>query len=299
MSLERFCVNRRVVVLNPDATAYEAARALENNHVGAVLVQEQGRLVGIVTDRDLAIRVAGSGFNPTELDVGDVMTTDVASLPLEATVKDVTECMLQYHVRRVPVVQGDRVIGLVTLDDLMLSGEVELATLARIVSAQLSEPSRSKPANVLHPMRTPAEDRSAEREVRHLSRAGTTLHDFSVHLGEALGLGDPYRALTAFEVVATALVQRLTPEEARDFAAQLPSILRERLMELPPGPDRAVTRESLEADMAMRLDLDPESAAALVRRVAVTMEDFVSEAEVEQVISQLPRDMKAIFVPPP
>jgi uncharacterized protein (DUF2267 family) len=263
------------------------------------LVQERGQLVGIVTDRDLAIRVAGSGFNATELDLGEVMTTNVASLPLEGTLQQAIECMLTYHVRRVPIVQDERVIGLVTLDDLLLSGEVEPQAIARIVREQLSEPSRSKPANALHPMRTPAEDRSDEREARHLSRSGRTLHDFSMHLRDALGIDDPYRALTAFEVVATALVERLTPDEARDFVAQLPSILRDRLMDLPRGPDRAVTRESLETDMAMRLDLDPESAAALVRRVAVTMEDFVSEPEVDQVISQLPRAMKELFVPPP
>jgi uncharacterized protein (DUF2267 family) len=292
-------VNRRVVVLNQNATAYEAARALDNNHVGAVLIQDRGQLLGIVTDRDLAIRVAGSGFNGTELDVGEVMTTNVASLPIEATLQQAIECMLTNQVRRIPIVQDARVIGIVTLDDLMLSGEADPAELARIVRAQLSEPSRSKPANVLHPMRTPAEDRSDEREARHLSRAGRTLHDFSIHLRDALGLEDPYQALTAFEVVATALVERLTPDEARDFVSQLPSILRERLMELPRGPDRAVTRGTLETDMAMRLDLDPESAAALVRRVAVTMEDFVSEAEVEQVIGQLPREMKELFVPPP
>ncbi len=64
------------------------------------------------------------------------------------------------------------------------------------------------------------------------------------------------------------------------------------------GPNVAVTRESLEADMAMRLDLDPERAAALVRRVAVSIGDFVTEAEVEHVIAQLPHEMKEIFAPP-
>jgi uncharacterized protein (DUF2267 family) len=147
-------------------------------------------------------------------------------------------------------------------------------------------------------MRASREASATEREERHQSRAGRALHDFSKQLCDDLGVEDPQRALTAFEVVATALVQRLTSAEAHDFVAQLPSLMRERLAGLPAGPDVSVTRESLEADMAMRLDLDPERAAAIVRRVAVSIGDFVTEAEVEHVIAQLPREMKEIFAPP-
>jgi CBS domain-containing protein/uncharacterized protein (DUF2267 family) len=299
MSLERYSTDRRVVVLSSDATAYEAARAMDDNHVGAVLVQDHGRLVGILTDRDLALRVAGSGFEASELDVGEVMSTNVIALPVEASVDDVVECMLERHVRRVPIVQGGKVVGLVSLDDLILTGDADLETLAEIVKAQLSEPRREKPSDAVHPVRVPPEDRSAERQERHQSRSGRTLSEFSKHLSETLGIEDRGRALTAFEVVATALVERLTPDEARDFLSQLPSLLRERLEGVPKGPDPHVTRESVETDMALRLDLEPEEAAALVRRVAVSMEDFVSEAEVEDIIAQLPRDMKELFVPPP
>jgi len=51
----------RLVVLNTDTTALDAARAIENNSIGSVVVQDEGRVVGIVTDRDIAIRVTGRG----------------------------------------------------------------------------------------------------------------------------------------------------------------------------------------------------------------------------------------------
>jgi uncharacterized protein (DUF2267 family)/predicted transcriptional regulator len=297
MSLESYCRDRRVVVLHPSALAYEAGRALEDNGVGAVLVQERGQLLGVVTDRDLALRVAGPGLDPTEVEIGEVMSVDVAALPVEGTVQEAIELMLRRAIRRVPVTRGEQVVGLVTLDDLILHADADLDTLARIVRAQLSEPSRSKGVNLIHPMRTPREARVKDREERHRSRAESALHEFSKQLRDTLLLEDPQRALTAFEVVAAALVQRLTPAEAHDFVAQLPSLMRERLAGVPAGPDVSVTRESLEADMAVRLDLDPERAAALVRRVAVCVGDFVTEAEVEHVIAQLPRDMKEIFAP--
>jgi len=288
-----------MIVLNPDATAHEAARALENNHVGAVVILDQGRVTGMLTDRDLALRVVGAGLDPTMTEVSEVMSSDVATVASDGTVEQAIEIMRARHVRRVPVVKGEHVVGLVTLDDVMLSGDAEPSTLAEIVRGQLAEPARRKPARVTHPVRTPRAARSVEREERHQSRAGRTLHDFSKLLREELGLDDSERALIAFEVVAAALMQRLTPNEAHDFVSQLPSIMRERLDGLPVGPDPQVTRASLEADMAMRLDLDREAATQLVRRVAVSLSDFVSEPEIEQVIGQLPRDMKQMFAPAP
>jgi hypothetical protein len=60
MGLDQYCFDKRPLTLAADATAYEALCALERNHVGAVMVEEYGRLVGIVTDRDLALRVCGA-----------------------------------------------------------------------------------------------------------------------------------------------------------------------------------------------------------------------------------------------
>ncbi len=297
MSLESYCQERRVIVLHPTALAYEAGRALDHNDVGAVLVQDRGKLLGVLTDRDLAVRVAGPGLDPTEVEIGEVMSTDLATLPVEASVQQAVELMLARRIRRVPVLREGQVVGVVTLDDLILHGDSDLGTLERLVRAQLSDRDRSKEASPDRPMQAPPDAGDEEREDRHQSRAGKALHDFSKQLADSLGLEDPERALTAFEVVAAALVQRLTLAEAHDFVAQLPSRMRARLAGLPAGPDVSVTRESLEADMATRLDLDPERAAALVRRVALCVGDFVTEAEAEHVIAQLPPDMKEIFAP--
>ncbi|MBS3652506.1 CBS domain-containing protein [Pseudaminobacter sp. 19-2017] len=63
MSVERFR-RTRMVVLNPMSTAYQAARAMADNHIGAVLVSGPGGVAGIVTDRDLALAVLGGGLDP-------------------------------------------------------------------------------------------------------------------------------------------------------------------------------------------------------------------------------------------
>lgn len=87
MSLKRF-LWPRLVVLNPDATALEAVRAMENNEIGTVVVQEGGRVVGVVTDRDVAIRVAGHGRNAATTLLSEIMSRDVATLSAEASRMD-------------------------------------------------------------------------------------------------------------------------------------------------------------------------------------------------------------------
>jgi CBS domain-containing protein len=65
----------RLVALKPSTSVLDAARALENNNIGAVVVQDQGSVVGIVTDRDIAVRVVGQGRDPRTTFLSEVMTT--------------------------------------------------------------------------------------------------------------------------------------------------------------------------------------------------------------------------------
>jgi uncharacterized protein (DUF2267 family) len=186
---------------------------------------------------------------------------------------------------------------MVTLDDLLMAGSVDLESAAEIVEVQLNEPAPAKPAGVPHPTRS-SKMRPAdwpESSPRHQAVAKQTLAHFKARLQQDLGLSDPARALLAFEVVASLLVRRITPAEAQDFAAQLPSVLREKLLDLPAGPDTRITLKSIEAELAKRLDLDRRSAATLVRQVAACLSVYVDAHEVRHLVQQLPREMKGIF----
>jgi uncharacterized protein (DUF2267 family) len=297
MSLEQYCSDKRIVVLGPQQTAHDAACALARSHVGAVLIREQGRLVGIVTDRDLAVRVMAAGLEPRKAHLGEIMT----EAPVTVSVDDVEDrainLMRARHVRRVPILDDGRLTGMLTLDDLLMAGAIDLESAGQIVEVQLNEPAPAKPPGVPYPTRA-SKVRSGERPEasgRKQAVAKQTLALFTARLQEDLGLGDPERALLAFEVVASLLVRRVTPGEAKDFAAQLPSVLREKLLDLPAGPDVHITLESIETEMAKRLDLDRASAAALVRQVADCLSDVVDIHEVRHLVQQLPREMKRLF----
>jgi uncharacterized protein (DUF2267 family) len=288
-----------MVVQSPQHTAYDAARALAEAHVGTVLVHDDGRLVGIVTDRDLAVRVVAAKLDPSRTLVGNVMSEGVLTVSLDDREDRVIKLMRARHVRRMPILDDGRLAGMVTLDDLLMAGAIDVESAAEIVEVQLTEPAPAKPDGVPHPTRS-SKARSVDSpksSTRSRAVAKQTLADFKARLQRDLGLGDPERALLAFEVVASLLARRITAAEAHDFAAQLPSTLREKLLDLPAGPDTTITLDLIEAELAKRLDLDRQSAASLVRRVASSLNDFVDDHEIRHLMQQLPREMKRIFSP--
>lgn len=298
MALAQYCREKRTVVQKPSTTVYDAARTLENNHIGAIIVQDSGRVVGIATDRDLALRTIGFDLDPKEATLHDVMSAEPVTLDIDASEEQAIDLMRARHVRRIPIVDGEHVAGIVTLDDLLMSGSLDRDGAAEIIEAQLAEPAPAKPPGFPHPTRpsqgTPEPGR---REARHAARADNTLRQFVARLQERLGVSDPDRALLAFEVVASCIARRLTPPEAQDLAAQLPSTIREKLLDLPAGPDFAITRTSIDQEVASRLNLDLESAHILVRRVGESFTEFVSDGEIDDVVNQLPQELKKLFKP--
>src|SRR4051794_3858352 len=113
MSLEWY-LRPRLVVLQPSALAFEAARAIENNNIGAVVVAEKGALVGIVTDRDLAVRLVGGGLDAKTTTIADVMTAPVATLSPNHSQSDAIRLMQEQNIRRIPLVEDNTIVGIVT-----------------------------------------------------------------------------------------------------------------------------------------------------------------------------------------
>ena len=107
-----------------DTTLVDAAKRMARADIGDVLVADSsGSLRGIVTDRDIALRVVAEGKDPRNVRVGDVMSTAVSVAPT-ATVEEATSLMRQRDIRRVPVVDiAAKPVGIVSLGDLSTSGK--------------------------------------------------------------------------------------------------------------------------------------------------------------------------------
>jgi len=128
------------VTVSPSTTVAEAARLMDRAGVGSLLVLAGERLVGIVTDRDLALRAVARGM-PMDGRVDAVMTTGVVTLPMTATREDVVRALRAHAVRRLPLLAGDRVAGLVTLDDLLADAATEdLRGIAALVTHEAHHP---------------------------------------------------------------------------------------------------------------------------------------------------------------
>jgi CBS domain-containing protein len=130
-------VGRREVVTTPrTATLVDVARKLDAEDVGSAVVVEEGSPVGIVTDRDVAIRAVAAGRDPTELTAEDVMTADPVTIDADAGVMDLVDTMALEAVRRIPVVEDGSLVGIVTLDDVLLLLSTELIDVASVIELE-------------------------------------------------------------------------------------------------------------------------------------------------------------------
>ena len=100
-----------------DAPIEEAAKAMKEADAGAVVVQDNGTPCGIVTDRDIAIRAVAEGRD-SSTPVSEIATTDVTALAADDSIEDAVRIMREKDVRRLPVVEDDKTVGIVSLGDL-------------------------------------------------------------------------------------------------------------------------------------------------------------------------------------
>ena len=109
-------MTRDVLTVAPEDTIGEAAQKMTDQGVGAVVVSDFGRLIGIFTERDLMRAVAGR-VHSSEARVREWMTPDPVTMPAEASVEEAGQTMIDRGFRHIPVVAGERAIGIVSIRD--------------------------------------------------------------------------------------------------------------------------------------------------------------------------------------
>src|SRR5919205_2585747 len=104
--------------IEPDQSVVEAAKIMKQQDAGVVPVTENGRLTGMVTDRDIAIRVVAEGKDPQSTTVREVASTDLVTVDPQQDLDEALRLMAQHQVRRLPVVEEDgRLVGVVAQAD--------------------------------------------------------------------------------------------------------------------------------------------------------------------------------------
>ena len=108
-----------VVGIAPDATVAEAVALMAERGIGSLLVMVDGLLRGIVTERDYARKVIAGGLSIEESRVADIMTADVYTTGIERNIDECMMLMTEKRIRHLPVVDGDQVLGIISIGDLM------------------------------------------------------------------------------------------------------------------------------------------------------------------------------------
>jgi CBS domain-containing protein len=115
-------------------TIVDAARVMNESDIGDVVVVDNGGVQGIVTDRDIVVRAIAEGRDPQSTSVGEVCTSGIEAIEPSASVDDALRKMREADIRRLPVVQDGRPVGIISLGDLAVEREPD-STLADISAA--------------------------------------------------------------------------------------------------------------------------------------------------------------------
>lgn len=122
------------VTIEAEETVTELARRMREADAGAIVVLENGTVSGIATDRDIVVRVVAEEKAPKDTRVAEFFTRDVTTVGPDTSVDQAIDLMRTQAIRRLPVVEGGRAVGIVSLGDLAIEGEGERA-LADISAA--------------------------------------------------------------------------------------------------------------------------------------------------------------------
>ncbi|MBC8088246.1 MAG: CBS domain-containing protein [Phycisphaerae bacterium] len=125
--------------VTPDKTVYEALEQLAEHSVGALLVMEGDRLVGVFSERDYTRKITLQGRNSKETKVREIMTSDVFTVNANTRTRDCMLLMSNKKIRHLPVMSGDTVLGMISIrdimDDIIADHEGTIADLQRYISS--------------------------------------------------------------------------------------------------------------------------------------------------------------------
>jgi CBS domain-containing protein len=118
-------MTRDPVRLQVDTTLDEAAKVMRDKDIGDVVVVDSGRLVGVVTDRDIVVRAVADGIAPADTTLGSVVSKDLVTIRPDASARDAALLMRDRAVRRILVCDEDELIGIVSIGDLAVDIDPE------------------------------------------------------------------------------------------------------------------------------------------------------------------------------
>lgn len=130
----RDVMTKNPVCISADQPVFEAAKKMMEANVGDIIVEENGKPRGILTDRDIVVRAVAEHRDPDSTKIGEICSKDIVSVKSDDAIDRAVELMRDKAIRRVPVIDGGKVVGIVSLGDLAVEPDPKSA-LGQISSA--------------------------------------------------------------------------------------------------------------------------------------------------------------------
>lgn len=108
-----------VTTVTPDTNVIDALRLMANQNIGSVMVMQDGKFLGIMTERDYSRKLILKGRSSTDTQVGDIMSTDFPPITPQHTIEACMQLLTDYHVRYLPVFEGSSISGIISINDVV------------------------------------------------------------------------------------------------------------------------------------------------------------------------------------
>lgn len=133
MKVKNF-MNQNVIWTEPNCTINEVAKLMSNSHIGTVILcNNDKKLLGIITDRDIVLRVSANDKDAKTTQAKDIMTTNLITACPEDDAYKLMELMKENQIRRVPVIENNEVVGIVSLSDLSNTEQISSENMGKTV----------------------------------------------------------------------------------------------------------------------------------------------------------------------
>lgn len=135
--LVREVMNKNVITVKPDFILNKAAEIMSNYHIGSLVVLENNKLAGILTERNVLVAVA-EGRNPELTTVEEVMTKKVIAVEPSKTIEDAVALMKEHNIKKLPVVDDGKLVGIITASDIIVVEPKLIEGIAKLISVNFS-----------------------------------------------------------------------------------------------------------------------------------------------------------------
>jgi CBS domain-containing protein len=129
-------MNTNVVVAKADATIREASEVMNKYNIGSLVVVKDSGIAGIITEHNVLESVA-AGRNPDETKIAEIMSPEVVTVAPDSTVEQAVDLMVQHKIKKLPVVDGDKLMGIITASDIIVVEPKLVASIANLISMKL------------------------------------------------------------------------------------------------------------------------------------------------------------------